>query len=325
MKQPLVSVIIPIYQVYEYLDKCIESVVDQTYSELEIILVDDGTPDSCAARCDEWAEKDARISVIHKLNGGLSDARNYGMRIMCGGYVSYIDSDDYVSKDFFEALLSTAIKNDSDVVECGVIKVYENGEREEYCDDLAVSNYSASEGLSALIDENPFHQHVWNKLYKAELVLDVPFPFGKLNEDEFWTYQIFGRAKLVTKINKTMYYYFQRSGSIMGAGFNLRRLDALEGKFNRQQYIEKNYPALASQARINLFSSCVFSGQSSLKYLKNSEKEQAVSRINQFVKGCKLSRTELNSIQGKNRFWYSFADKSFWLCCKVRSLTGIGF
>ena len=323
--QQMISVIVPVYQVDNFLGRCIESLLCQTYHNLEIILVDDGSCDKCARICDDWAKKDYRIRVIHKKNGGLSDARNAGMPFATGKYISFIDSDDVVTPDYFEVMLHTLLAEKSDIIECGVVKFYEDNHFDAFQDDLSVTSYSAVDGLSGLINENPFHQHVWNKLYKAELVLDVPFPFGKLNEDEFWTYQIFGRAKMVTKINKTMYYYFQRSGSIMGAGFNLRRLDALEGKFNRQQYIEKNYPALASQARINLFSSCVFSGQSTLKYLRNPEKEQAISKINQYVKGCKLSKSELNSIQGKNRFWYSFADKSFWLCCKVRSVTGIGF
>ena len=323
--QQIISVIVPVYQVDNFLGRCIESLLCQTYHNLEIILVDDGSCDKCARICDDWAKKDDRIRAIHKKNGGLSDARNAGMPFATGNYISFIDSDDTVSPDYFEVMLHTMQAEKSDIIECDVVKFYEDNHFDTFQDGLSVTSYSAVDGLSGLINENPFHQHVWNKLYKAELVLDVPFPFGKLNEDEFWTYQIFGRAKRVTKINKTMYHYFQRGNSIMGESFNLRRLDALEGKYNRQQYIEKYYPTLASQARINLFSSCVFSGQSLLKYLKNPEKEQAVSRINQQVKECKLSQSELNSIQGKNRFWYSFADKSFWLCCKVRSLTGIGF
>ena len=320
-----ISVIVPVYNIEKYLDKCIDSLMNQTHRNIEIILVDDGSLDNCPKMCENWAYKDNRIQVIHKKNGGLSDARNAGIPFATGEYISFIDSDDMVTPDFFEVLLHTMITENSDIIECGVVKFYEDNHFDTFQDDLLVTSYSSIDGLSGLINEDPFHQHVWNKLYKSELVLDVPFPFGKLNEDEFWTYQIFGSAKRVTKVNKTLYFYFQRSTSIMGEGFNLRRLDALEGKYNRQQYIEKYYPTLASQARINLFSSCIFSGQSTLKYLRNPEKEQAISRINQFVKGCKLSSAELSFIQGKNRFWFFFADKSFWLCCKVRSMTGIGF
>lgn len=323
--KPIISVVVPVYQVENYLERCINSLLNQTYSGFEIILVDDGSSDSCSFLCDEWVENDSRIKVIHKPNGGLSDARNVGMLLVVGKFMSFIDSDDAVATDFFEIMLKTLQAENSDIVECGVVKFYEDNYFDRYQDDLAVTSYTTVDALSGLISENPFHQHVWNKFYKTELIKDILFPYGKLNEDEFWTYQIFGRAKKVTKINKTMYFYFQRSNSIMGEGFNLRRLDALEGKSNRQKYIEKNYLELSSQARKDLFASCVFSAQSTLKYLKKDEKKKAVLAIRHYVKSCKLSESELNSIQGKNGFWFRFADRSFWMCCKVRAITGIGF
>ena len=122
----LISVIIPVYKVEEYLENCIQSVIKQTVSDLEIILVDDGSPDQCPEICDLWADKDSRIKVIHKENGGLSDARNAGMKVATGEYVSFIDSDDYISLDFYETLLETIVDNDSDIVECGVVKFYED-------------------------------------------------------------------------------------------------------------------------------------------------------------------------------------------------------
>lgn len=322
---PVISVIVPIYQVEKYLVRCIESLFKQTYIEFEIILVDDGSSDSCSFLCDEMIGNDSRIKVIHKPNGGLSDARNAGIPLVVGDLVSFIDSDDAVVPDFFEIMLKTLQAENSDIVECSVVKFYEDNHFDRYQDDLAVTSYTTVDGLSGLIAEHPFHQYVWNKLYKTELIHNTMFPFGKLNEDEFWTYQVFGRAKKVTKINKTMYYYFQRGSSIMGEGFSLRRLDALEGKSGRQRYVEDRYPELAAQARINLFSSCIFSAQSALKYLKNDEKKKAVRVISYYVKGCKLSKSELNSIQGKNGLWFRFANRNFWLCCKVRAVTGIGF
>lgn len=323
--QPLISVIVPVYKVEKYLGRCIESLINQTYTRLEIILVDDGSTDKCSQLCDEWSGKDARIKSVHKRNGGLSDARNAGMPLAAGEYISFIDSDDYVSNDYFEVMLNTLVSENSDIVECSVVKFYEDNHFEEYHDDLKATSYSAVDGLSGLIAEEPFHQHVWNKMYKADITLGIPFPFGKLNEDEFWTYQIFGRANRVTKINKTMYFYFQRAESIMGEAYNLRRLDALEGKKYRQEYIDEQFPVLSSQARINLFSSCVFACQAALKYLKKDEKKEAVKRIKTYLKTCKLSKSELNSICGRNRFWFTFADKSFLLCCKIRAVTGIGF
>ena len=323
--QSLISVIIPVYKVEEYLDRCVNSITSQIYKNLEIILVDDGSPDKCPQICDELAYTDNRIVVIHKPNGGLSDARNAGCRVATGEFISFIDSDDYISNDFFETLLNVLESENSDLVECNLVKFYDNHRFEEYDDDLSVKNYSAVDGLSALISENPFHQHVWNKLYKSELTENIPFAFGKLNEDEFWTYQIFGRAKKVTKLNKTMYFYFQRDDSIMGESFSIKRLDALEGKSNRQKYIEKYFPELSSQSRIDFFGSCIFSYQSVLKFMNGTEKKEAVSTIKEYVKQCKLNKAELNSIDGNNKYWFKLADKSFLLCCKIRAVLGVGF
>ena len=321
----LISVIVPIYNVEKYLSKCVYSLINQTYKNLEIILVDDGSPDKCPEICDDYAKRDERIKVVHKKNGGLSDARNAGMEVATGEYISFIDSDDYISLDFFETLLNTMTAENSDIVECSVVKFYEDEHFDEYSDDLSVTHYSTVDGLSALISENPFHQHVWNKLYKTEMVADVPYAVGKLNEDEFWTYQIFGRAKKVTKINKTMYYYFQRNSSIMGVGYNLRRLDALEGKSNRQKYIEKNYPKLTLQAKIDMYNSCMFAYQSILKFMSGNDKKKAVSIIKKYKKDCNLSFADIKTISGGAKKYFYFAKINFYLCCKFKAIMGIGF
>ena len=325
MGQSLITIIIPIYKVYDYLDRCINSIVNQTYSNLQIILVDDGSPDGCAVKCDEWLKKDERFTVIHKSNGGLSDARNYGMSIIYGDYVSFIDSDDYVAEDFFEVLLSTANKNDSDIVECGILRFYENGKYGECHDDLAIRNYSAYGGLSALINENPFHQYVWNKLYKTNIMKEIRFEFGKLNEDEFWTYQVFGNANKVSKINKTMYYYFQRSSSIMGQGYNLRRLDALEGKWNRQKYIETHYPELALEAKLDFFGSCIYFLQCVLKYMSGEEKRQATFAILKYKKMCRINFRDFKIVRKDVRKYYYLAKINLYLCCQFRAKLNKGF
>ncbi len=320
-----ISVIVPIYKVESYLNRCVESIVNQTYQNLEIILVDDGSPDNCPKVCDEWSIKDSRIKVIHKKNGGLSDARNAGMEIASGKYISFIDSDDYISLDFFETLLSIMEKENSDIVECNVVKFYEDGRYEKYSDDLAVTTFDTESALSGLIAENPFHQHVWNKLYKTQLVKDIPYAVGKLNEDEFWTYQVFGRAQKVSKINKTMYYYFQRNSSIMGESYNIRRLDALEGKANRQKYIEERFPLLATQAKLDFYGSCLFAYQCVLKYMSGAEKKKAADEIKTYRKQCGLSFAEIKDTEGGSKKYYYLAKINFYLCAKMRAVLGIGF
>lgn len=322
---PLISVIVPIYNVEKYLERCVDSIVNQTYKNLELILVDDGSPDNCPQMCDDYAKKDSRIKVIHKKNGGLSDARNAGMAVATGEYISFIDSDDYVSDDFFECLLNVMNKENSDIAECSVVKFYEDNHFDEFFDNLSAKTYDTQNAMSALIAENPFHQHVWNKLYKTELVKDVPYAVGKLNEDEFWTYQVFGRANKVAKLNKTMYYYFQRSSSIMGVGYNIRRLDALEGKANRQKYIENNFPALSTQAKIDWYGSCMFAYQSVLKFMSGADKKKALSIIIKYKKNCNLTFSEVNTIKDSSKKYFMFAKFNFYLCCKMRVIMNIGF
>lgn len=321
----LISVIVPIYNVEKYLDRCVDSIINQTYKNLEIILVDDGSPDNCPKMCDDYAEKDSRIKVVHKENGGLSDARNVGMEVATGEYVSFIDSDDYISLDFYETLLETIVDNDSDIVECGVVKFYENEKFDKYNDDLKVTNYDTVDALDGLISESPFKQHVWNKLYKSSVALDIPYAVGKLNEDEFWTYQIFGKAKKVTRIYKTMYYYFQRGSSIMGNGYNIKRLDALEGKMNRQAYIEKNFPILTTKAKVDLYGSCIFAYQSVLKFMSGNDKKKAGKIIKDYKNRCKLTDNEINSITDSSRKYYKLAKFNFYLCCKMKAIFNIGF
>ena len=321
----LISVIVPIYNVEKYLDRCVDSIINQTYKNLEIILVDDDSPDNCPQMCDDYAKKDSRIKIVHKENGGLSDARNAGMKVATGEYVSFIDSDDYISLDFYETLLETIVDNDSDIVECGVVKFYEDNNFDEYSDDLKVTNYDTLYALDGLINENPFKQHVWNKLYKSNIALDIPYAGGKLNEDEFWTYQIFGKAKKVTRINKTMYYYFQRGSSIMGNGYNIRRLDALEGKMNRQAYIEKNFPTLATKAKVDLYGSCMFAYQSVLKFMSGNDKKKAGKIIKDYKNRCKLTNDEINNVDDSSRKYYKLAKLNFYLCCKMKAIFNIGF
>ena len=325
MEDGLISVIVPIYKVEEYLDRCVESLVNQTYKNLEIILVDDGSPDGCPHKCEDWARKDSRIKVIHKENGGLSDARNAGMNIATGEFISFIDSDDYIASDFFATLLAAMEKENSDIVECSVVKFYEDGKFEKYSDNLAVTTSQTESALSGLIAENPFHQHVWNKLYKVDCLKGILFPVGKLNEDEFWTYQVFGRAKKVSKINKTMYYYFQRSSSIMGENYSIRRLDALEGKTNRQKYIQKEYPALALQAKIDLYNSCIFAYQNVLKFMSGEEKQIATKIVKQYSEACRPSFFEINQENTSSKKYLYLAFVNFYLCCKLRAVFGIGF
>lgn len=240
-----ISVIVPIYNVELYLPKCIESIINQTYKDLEIILVDDGSPDRCGEICDEYALQDARIKVIHKENGGLSDARNAGLDVANGQYVSFIDSDDFINENFYETLEDMIVRYNADIVQCEFLKVdeyevYDFDDVKELCDERVdlISSHSA---LDNLFNEKYVNTVVvWNKLYKRCLFKEIRYPKGKINEDEYTTYKVIFNAKKIAETNRAMYYYVQRPNSIMGQGFNLKRLDILEAYYDRVLFFNEN-------------------------------------------------------------------------------------
>lgn len=215
--QELISVVIPIYKVEKYLRRCVESVRKQTYANLEIILVDDGSPDTCPDICDEYLKKDERIRVIHKKNGGLSDARNVGIENARGKYIGFVDSDDYLHPEMYECLYSAMRECDADVSICNIEKVY----TEEYVvreqGTPIIRQYDGREAIANIFNADLYLSSVvaWNKLYKRTLFDSVRYPKGKLHEDEFTTYRLFYESMQVVYLDKAYYYYFQREDSIM--------------------------------------------------------------------------------------------------------------
>lgn len=225
MQKELISVIIPIYNVEEYLDRCIESVVNQTYKNLEIILVDDGSPDSCPKKCDEWAKRDSRIVVIHKKNGGLSDARNAGLDTMNGEYVTFIDSDDYVDKEYVNVLYNNLINNG---VEISQVEFYNEQENIEMTDnDEIVTVISTNKAIEnyylSLFPKMNISSCA--KLYSKTVIGDFRFPIGKTHEDQYFTPQVAINSKNIALSNKKLYCYVNRDNSIMHVGFNEKRWD----------------------------------------------------------------------------------------------------
>lgn len=243
--EKLISIIVPIYNVEQYLGECVDSILSQTYKNLEIILVDDGSPDNCGAICDEYAKKDKRIRVIHKENGGLSSARNAGLDVATGEYISFIDSDDYVSEKFIEVLYNLCKKNSADISECDFIKFDDKVEVIE--SDIKVEKHSSIEMQKNIYSSECVKTVVvWNKLYKRYIYEKLRFPEGKINEDEFTTYKAFdSTAKDIVVTNEPLYYYRYNENSIMGRKFNVKRLDVLQAYGERIEYYrDKNYKDL---------------------------------------------------------------------------------
>lgn len=222
----MISVIVPVYKVESYLDDCVKSILSQSFTDFELILVDDGSPDRCPAMCDDWAEKDGRIRVIHKENGGLSSARNAGLDVMRGEYLTFIDSDDYVKSDYLEKLYNALIEHRADVSVCGLI--LEKGKDEYESKTPAVVS-----GRSILLDPNFTADTrisvsaVWAKLYKRHLFENIRFPLGKLHEDEFVTYRVLYPCETVTVIYDKLYFYRYNPLSITHTRFKIARYDSI--------------------------------------------------------------------------------------------------
>ena len=319
-----ISVIVPIYKVEAYLDRCIQSIVAQTYQNMEIILVDDGSPDNCPAICDAWAEKDSRIRVIHQENGGLSDARNAGLEIATGEYIAFVDSDDSIHPDFLERLYQALTEQGADVAECAVNYVDEAGNILRQRSAAEVAAMDKLEALRRLVLEDGVYQTVWNKLYRRGVIEDIPFEKGKLNEDEFWTYRVFDRIEKLAVVQKPLYHYLQRGGSIIGTGYNICRLDGLEARFQRMQYLQK-YDELAALTRQSLMLDCMWHYQCALRELSAGEKQNAISKIKAMMTALRrFGNAEAAVATGKTRVWLLAFQYAPEVTARVRNILKIG-
>lgn len=321
-----ISIIVPIYNVEKYLNRCIESIVNQTYQNLEIILVDDGSPDQCPAICDQWALKDSRIKVIHKENGGLSDARNKGMEIASGDYIGFIDSDDWIHFQMYEKLYHILKQENADIVSCDFQRVnrIENKEMNYYKEDGEIKSYCTEKALEALIIEHGLQQVVWNKLYKRDLLDNIYFPYGKYNEDEFWSYQVIARAKKTVTTSYQGYYYFQRQDSIIGDTYSLKRLDGLEGKIHRQAFIDQHFSKLSGISRLNLFYSHCYAYQCCLRCLKKDEMKIAHEKIRKGLEEYPLQKSDYQKETRKQKIWINLYKMFLKAACQLRNWLKIG-
>lgn len=232
MNEPLISVIVPIYNVEKYLRECVDSILAQSYSNLEILLVDDGSPDKCPEICDEYAKKDNRVKVIHRNNGGLAYARNVGIANSSGDYLTFIDSDDLVANEYIEHLYNGLAENGADVS----IASFCSFDNENKL--IVLNNYVAFQRMSiqccfenyTSINTNTSMTFItaWNKLYKKELFIEIKYPEGKLYEDAFTTYKILKKAIKIVYSPMKLYYYRLNPQSILGQSFQKKHLEMVE-------------------------------------------------------------------------------------------------
>lgn len=261
MTTPLISVIVPVYQVEEYLERCVKSILSQTYKNLEVILVDDGSPDQCPAICDACAEKDVRVKVLHQENKGLSGARNAGIDAASGEYLAFVDSDDYVSPHFIEELYQLLQDTGCAIGQCRFSYVKGDGLVEE--GDSAFCIYrgeSLMEQLYGPEEKATCFVVAWNKLYRAELFKEtgIRYPEGRIHEDEAITYRLFHEAKKLAFLDRALYGYYTENGGSITSVFSAKRLQWLTAHEERIAFFKKNgYEKLLPAAYRKLCDACI--------------------------------------------------------------------
>ena len=317
----LVSIIVPVYNVEKWLERCIQSLVDQTYRTLEIILIDDGSTDSSSMICDRWAEKDRRIIVVHKENGGLSSARNLGIDLAHGQYIGFVDSDDWVNSRFIEILHQLMVNYQCDLAECGSCETW--GEVHPTSYEAAAEVHTKREAMEAHLKDTRFTCVIWNKLYKREIIT-ARFPEGKLHEDLFWTYQIIDQCSTLVHTAVPLYYHFHRSDSITGNTYTLSRIaDLLEGGFMRCQFVTKKYPELADMVRIKYYLQSQWFVQY-IKLRKIDHGEACISEILARIHSLGIKWLYKSSASLKEKLWIYL----FYFCptftCAFRNTLKIG-
>lgn len=243
-----VSVIIPIYNVEKYLKRCIKSILKQTYTNLQIILVNDGSTDSSGQIISHFAAKDDRIEVINKPNGGLSDARNYGLKAVKGDYITFIDSDDFVTDDYVEYMVTLLEKDDADISAVGYSSFKENDPMKLPDISEQIFKYNSKEALEDLLYQKRISTSACAKLYRKDLFSDICFPKAKLYEDVSTIYKLFYKSKRIVQSSLQKYYYCIRNDSIVHSKFNPRKLDYVNNCHEILEFIDKVYPELHTAA-----------------------------------------------------------------------------
>lgn len=245
---PKISIIVPVYKVEKYLHKCVDSILKQTFKDFELILVDDGSPDKSGDICDEYARKDNRVRVIHKENGGVSDARNVGIDIAEGEYIGFVDGDDYIASDMYEVLYNSLIDNSADISGCGMYECIGDRIKENNIDgNLHV--FTNEDATKEVLYGKILPAFVFLMLYKKSLFEGKRFPLGKIYEDSFLLPRLFLESKKIILISQPKYYYVRREDSFTMRRFCVRFFDAIEVAKCNLSLVQKYFPAIEEQAK----------------------------------------------------------------------------
>ena len=295
----LISVIVPIYKVEPYLRRCVDSILAQTYHDIEVILVDDGSPDNCPEMCDEYAAQDERIKVIHKANGGLSSARNVGLDAASGDWVSFIDSDDWIEPDMYEILLQNAENANAEISVGGVNDELVDHDRvivtkTTYHGALKQETLSPTEAMARYFTTS---WAAWDKIYRKELFQTIRFPVGEINEDEAIVLKLLDTCTAVSYTNQVFYHYIHRAQSITTSAFSEKKLAWYRHCQDNLRWIQQYHPELAAFADKRLCSSILWTlreialSPQNFDEIAGSLQQDIRLNYHKFFK-CALSRSE---------------------------------
>ncbi len=251
--EELISIIIPVYNVEKYLNRCLESVINQKYRKLEIILIDDGSTDNSGKICDEYALKDSRIKVIHKKNDGVSVARNTGIKIAKGNYIGFVDSDDWIHPDMYKKLYQALIKNQADISCCKEIRCKNGVEKISKKFDNKITEYDQMQYIKKFfkINSQECIYYVWNKLYKRQIIDEEQYPINLISEDVVGTYKALVKSNKIVEINYPYYYYYYNPNSITSKAFSKEDFDLIEIWDKVIEITEKESPNYLWMAELN--------------------------------------------------------------------------
>lgn len=295
----LISIIVPVYKVEKYLEECIQSVLSQTYRNLEIIFVDDGSPDDCGKICDKYAAQDDRIKVIHKENAGVARARNSGLDIARGDLISFIDSDDYVAADAYERLFRVMTASDADCVVGSCVMVYEDENGNVVKKDDAVStpeqetNYEVRSSEEAMKDVLIKGSAVWNRLFKRHVFETLRFPVGRVNDDEVTALHAYDLCKKIVFTKIPAYFYRIRANSITTSAFSLRKVDVFYNSRDNLEFVSKGHPALIPAGEFKYVKAALYCYWNLRKMKRGEKEEQVFQELRKEIRGkdfCEKTR-----------------------------------
>ena len=249
LETELISIVVPVYKVEKYIKRCVDSILNQTYRNIEILLIDDESPDNSGAICDKLASTDKRIRVIHQKNTGVSGARNTGIRLARGDYLAFVDSDDWIDKEMISVLYNLMQKYNTPVSACGIEMVSEKGHVAYFSDNINETIvFNKNQALNELLDDIKLRNVCYNKLYKHELFEGVEFPVGKIFEDLAIMYRIIEKCEKVVYTGKPLYCYYRSEGSLLRSIDSITRFDKVTACMERAKYFRKHYPDLFRKA-----------------------------------------------------------------------------